>query len=124
MPERLQSPLPTFICTDDGENINLWPEAAPASYSIGNQIGRARAEELIDIIRRTQSPALLGHVFAAIAKKGTIGGVEIGFFHSMSLELMNPEKITEFVAVPPERRFRVGLKVGHLAVVEPDVVAA
>lgn len=116
MPERLNA-LPTFTCIDDGDSINLWPESTASTYSEANQAGRARAEELVDVIRKTQSPSLLGHVMEAIAAKGSSGGMEVGFFHALSIELMNPHVIREFVTAPPERQFRLGRKVRHLAVV-------
>jgi hypothetical protein len=100
--------------------VDLWPAQPAGKYSEANAIGRTRAQELIDVMRRTGSVVLLTHVFEAIAKKGQFGGMEIGFFHALSLELMNPEKITEFVTVPPERQFRVAHKHGHLAIVASD----
>lgn len=118
MPHRRE--LPAFTCIDDGETVDLWPPSLTESYSESNTIGRARAQELIDVMRRTGSVVLLTHVSEAIAKKGEFGGMEIGFFHGLSLELMNPEKIIEFLTTPPERQFRVGRKLGPLGIVASD----
>jgi hypothetical protein len=119
MEQKLAS-LPPFTCLDDGDTVDLWPGSPTGNYSEANAIGRTRAQELIDVIRRTGSVVLLTHVFETIAKKGQFGGMEIGFFHGLSLELLNPEKIVEFVSVPPERQFRLGRKHGPLAVVVSD----
>lgn len=119
MSDRFTS-LPAFTCIDAGNHVDLWPDSDPCSYGEANEIGRGRAAELTDVIRRTQSPVLLGHVIEAIVAKGRIGGMEIGFFHALSIEILNPEKIVEFVATPPERQFRIGHKIGHLAMVIGD----
>jgi hypothetical protein len=119
MPHRLAA-LPTFTRIDDNDAVDLWPEAPAQSYSDGNALGRSRAQELIDTVHRTRSLSLLTQVMEVIASRGSIGGMEVGFFHGLSRELLNPEVITEFVSVPPERQFRVGRKLGPLAVVVND----
>lgn len=116
VPERLES-LPSFCCVDEGDRLNLWPDASHSSYRQANEIGRDRAAELVDVVRKTESPMLLGHVFEAIAAKSNLGGVEIGFFHALSTELMTPVVVQEFVEVPRSREFHTARQMGHLRVV-------
>jgi hypothetical protein len=123
MPERL-SKLPTFTMVGDDNEINLWPVSGPVGYTEGNNIGRARAADLVEVMRRTNSPVLLAHVIEAIVNRGEIGAVETGFFHAISKELLTPHILTEFVTVPPERQFRVGRQVGHLKVVANEDLEA
>lgn len=118
MADRLES-LPTFTCIDYGEQrVNLWPDPGIKNYGEANAAGRARAEELVRVIRTTRSTVLLGNVIEAINASGRFGGLEIGFFHALSIELMNPETTTEFVTVAPEREFRLSRKLGCLGLVE------
>lgn len=118
MADRLKM-LPTFTCIDDDQRVDLWPPAPPetATYRAANDVGRARAAELCDVVRRTQSPVLLGHVIEAIARTASFGGMEIGFFHALSVELITPVTVTEFVQVPPERHFKSAVKEGPLRLV-------
>jgi hypothetical protein len=94
---------------------DLWPDVQPETYSEANQVGRDRAGELVERMRRTDSPALLGITVEAIIAKGKIGGVEIGFFHALSIELMQAQ-VTQFVEVPADRNHG-GRKMGHLQLV-------
>jgi hypothetical protein len=111
--------LPAFTCL--GDSVDLWP-AIPAgmSYSDKNTVGRERAAELVEVMRRTESPVLLGHVMEAIAE-GAFGGVEVGFFHALSLEIIAPPRVTEFVGVNAREddrgSFAVGTCLGHLRIV-------
>jgi hypothetical protein len=116
MPERLKA-LPTFCCIEEDDRLNLWPDAPHSSYSEANELGRARAAELVNVIRRTGSPSILSHVFEAIATKRKMGGVEIGFFHALSMELMTPVVVQQFIEVPREREFHTTRQMGNLRLV-------
>lgn len=113
----MRDALPAFTCL--GESVDLWPGVSDdLSYSDKNEVGRARAGELVEVMRRTESPALLGHVMQAIAKVGEFGGVEVGFFHALSAELIWPPRVTEFVQVEQrDQNFPVAAVVGHLRIV-------
>lgn len=69
-------------------------------FGAANKIGRDRAAELVEVMRRTATPALLGHTIEAIVRKGNFGGVEVGFFHALSVELLCRQPVREFVEVP------------------------
>jgi len=86
-------------------------------YGEANAVGRARAEELLGVIKRTESPAMLGHVMEAIVKSGRFGGMEVGFFHVLSQEILAPEAIREFVEVPRDNDFPVAFQLNHLRMV-------
>ncbi len=64
----------------ESKRVNLWPEVQTGTYSEACQIGKARAAELLDYMQRNDSPFVLGHVADAIAQRGSVGGVETGFF--------------------------------------------
>lgn len=103
--------LPAFASAGD-----LWPDVPTTSYSEANRIGRDRAEDVLEVMRRRDAPSLLGHVVEAMIDSGNFDGVAIGFCHTLSVTLMQPP-IREFVQVPAEREFARGRKMRHLAVV-------
>jgi hypothetical protein len=111
----VKNSLPTFTCISDGRT-DLWPDTEPMGYGAANQVGRDRAADLVEVMRRTATPALLGHVIEAIVRKGIYGGVEVGFFHALSVEVIDCHPVTEFVEiqrdfVPPRRTDRPQLSV-------------
>lgn len=112
MPHR-KSTLPAFACV--GDVVDLWPDTHGLSYSEANAEGRARAEQFLATLRRSDAPALLGHVVETMVNRGTFDGVEIGFFHVLCEALMRPP-VREFVEVP-DRGFMPGRKMGCLRVV-------
>lgn len=107
--------LPNFTFTQDGET-DLWPETPDLPFAQATALGRQRAAELVDVIRRRPSDRpLLGFVMEAIMEGGRYGGVEIGFFKGLADELAAPSNtVTEFIEVPAERSFRAGAQIRHL----------
>lgn len=68
---------------------DLWPVTASAgSYAADNEVGRARADELVAYMRENEAPMVLGHVAAAIAVRGAYGPIEIGFFNQVALSAL------------------------------------
>jgi hypothetical protein len=111
------SSLPAFASVGD-----LWPEIDGLTYSEANAEGRERSDQLIEIMRKTDCPAVLGFVVEAIVKAAAsrdsaeLSGVEIGFFHNLALALMQAP-VVEFVDVAREPRFNVAAQLGCLRVV-------
>jgi hypothetical protein len=54
-----------------------------------NARGRLQAEELIKRIRKGEMPTLLGPAVKAMIERGVYGGIEVGFFHAIAVELMS-----------------------------------
>jgi hypothetical protein len=109
--------FPDFTITGSDGKVDLWPPIPPMSYAQANEIGRERAAEVVQLIRRANSPSLLGHMADAIANCNRFGGLEVGFFHGISLELINPSlSVTEFIEIP-NRQIPISGQMGHLRVV-------
>jgi hypothetical protein len=115
MPDSKKSCLPAFACLTKDE-VDLWPSGEGLSYSQATAEGRERAEQLLEIMRRMDSPALLGHVLHAMIARGQQSGVEVGFASVLALELMQLP-VTQFVEVPAEPQFPVSRKLGCLRMV-------
>lgn len=63
------------------ENVkDFWVSGQTGDWTKDNEIGRARADELLALIASTCCPAYLVSVAQAIAKSGNWSGVEAGFF--------------------------------------------
>lgn len=71
-----------------GSNRNYWSPQRTGSYTRDCAIGRGYAEELVEFIQSIGSPIFLGHVCRAIAEGVDYGGVEVGFFHQISVHLI------------------------------------
>lgn len=116
--------LPAFTCLS-ADAVDLWPAAsAGMPYGEQNTLGRERAEDLLDVIRRTGSPVLLGHVLEAMVKKGKFEGVEIGFCHALSVDMMLNKEVRQFVEV--QKRHAVHdaqARLGHLTLVSSAAAA-
>jgi hypothetical protein len=106
--------LPAFA--NIGDQTELWPESPAMGWSQANALGRERAEDLLETMRRTDAPNLLGHVVEAMVKRGVYDGVAVGFCQVLAVTLMQPP-VVEFVEVPVERTFPIGRKKGPLALV-------
>lgn len=59
------------------------------TWSDQNAEGRLMAEQFIKQLREKNAPNLLGQVVRELIDKQQYGGVQVGFFHKISLELMN-----------------------------------
>lgn len=116
MPERLKS-MPNFACIGDNDILDLWPAPDVTGYTAQNELGSARASELIEVIKRTRAPDFLIHVIEAIARRGQFGALESGFFHALSNAMTTPHIIHEFTTAPPEREFKVARQAGHMRLV-------
>lgn len=86
----LQSKITTlsFAIGSEGD-VDLWPETeSTGSYESDNNLGRSRAEELVQYMRANQAPMILGHVSKRIVSLGKYGPMEIGFFNHLALLAM------------------------------------
>lgn len=118
MPERLKS-IPNFACVGDSDVLDLWPDPDVSGYTAQNELGAARAKELVEVITRTRAPNFLFHVVEAIARRGQFGALETGFFHALSNAMTTPHIIHEFTTAPPEREFKVARQARHMRLVGP-----
>jgi hypothetical protein len=114
MVESVGNHLPAFTCL--GDRIDLWPDSPGLTYAEQNAEGHERAEQLLQLMRRTDGPAILGHVVEAIMERGNYSGVEVGFFHVLAITLMQ-QPVTEFVGAGRESGFPVVHQLGCLRVV-------
>jgi hypothetical protein len=57
-------------------------------WGADNDTGRDYARALMRYMRVTQTPFILGYVMKEIASKGSITGIEIGFFNAIGHELV------------------------------------
>lgn len=105
--------FPNFACVG-AAGTDLWPDTPSEGWGQDNAVGRERANDLLAVMRRTDNPALLGHVVEAIGKRGVYAGIETGFFHELSIILMQPA-VREIVEIPS--RHPHSAKMGHLRVV-------
>lgn len=106
--------FPNFTCVGKAGSVDLWPETQSEGWGADNAVGRTRATELLSIMRKTDNPALLGHVVEAIGKRGVHGGVEVGFFHELAVNMMQLP-VREMIEVPLRRDFG-GVRLGHLQI--------
>lgn len=70
------------------DKIDWWVVTETGDYSADNDLGREYARLLVRYIRANQTPFLMGYVMKAIAEKGRISGVEIGFFQGIGHALL------------------------------------
>jgi hypothetical protein len=70
------------------DQIDWWVVTETGDRSADNDLGREYARLLIRYIRANQTPFLMGYVMKAIAEKGRISGVEIGFFQGIGHGLL------------------------------------
>ncbi len=85
-----QSRIATLsFASSRGGALDLWSPADAGSYRQGNDIGRSRADELVQYMRDNQAPMVLGHVVQAIVARGEYGAIEIGFFNQLGLIAMS-----------------------------------
>jgi hypothetical protein len=70
------------------KKIDWWVAEETGDWAADNERGREYARLLIRYIRANQTPFLLGYVMKAIAQKGRVSGVEIGFFNGLGHELI------------------------------------
>jgi len=96
-----------------GENRELW--APTRRQSDDGATGRARADELLNYMRRNGAPMLLGHVADAIfeATGGQFGQVEIGFFHRLAEHALMSELELAPTAEERPKRVRPVLRLVH-----------
>lgn len=66
--------------TQETEPIDL-------SWAKQNEIGRERGEEFVDRIRAGDVPFLLGHMVKDLVESQKFTGIEVGFFHAISMRL-------------------------------------
>ena len=64
--------------------VDLWPTILSSDSRQANQIGRQRADEILQYAANNQAPMILGHDVAAIIGKGVYGPAETGFFHRVA----------------------------------------
>lgn len=68
--------------------VDLWrPAEVDGGWQKQNAVGRGYADEAITYIRAANDGAMLPGIVRAIAKRGTFGGVEVGFFAALSERL-------------------------------------
>lgn len=73
--------IPLSFAEFSKDSTDFWPAPPDGlSYAEGNALGRARADELVQLMSENHFTALLGRLAEAIAAKGEFGAVEIGFF--------------------------------------------
>lgn len=77
----------TFVTRKSDGTLDLWTPERPELYAVANAMGRDYAAELLMMIRHSNNPVLFGAVIRAIARSGEYGAVEIGFCHSIGVEL-------------------------------------
>lgn len=66
-------------------NFNLWePASQGADYAEACSEGRSRAKQLIEKMKITANPSLLGFVMSSIVDAGDHGGLEIGFYQGLA----------------------------------------
>ena len=70
------------------ERIDWWAVDETGDWGVDNETGRGYAKLLIRYIRANQTPFILGYVMKAIAEKGRVSGVEIGFFNGVGHEVL------------------------------------
>lgn len=93
----------TFVTRKTDGTLDLWTPERPDHYATANAMGRDYAAELLLMIRQTSNPVLFGAVIRAIARAGEYGAVEIGFCHSLGVELagMRIEAVAVSTMNPP-----------------------
>jgi hypothetical protein len=67
-----------FVSTAN-ENVDLWPLINETSWSRGCEIGRDRADQLLEFMRRHDDPNILLRVSEVIIAKGDFGALNVGF---------------------------------------------
>lgn len=77
-----------FTDFDSGTGVlRLWPPAkGDPSYTEACQIGRERADRLVEHMQATQDSAVLGAV--ALSMRDDLGGMEAGFFQRLGEHLV------------------------------------
>ncbi len=68
-----------FVRTENGVVVNLWSAKESGAHHLDNKVGRGHADQLVDLMSRTQNPTLLGNVVKDMIAGGRYGAVEIGF---------------------------------------------
>lgn len=63
------------------------------NWGVDNATGRDWARAVVADIRKKDNPTILGHIVKDMVSKGSYGGVESGFFHFLSEELLRPSGV-------------------------------
>ena len=65
------------------EPFDWWVVEPSGNWSADNDTGREYAKALMRYSRAHQTPFILGYVMKEIARKGSITGIEVGFFNAI-----------------------------------------
>ena len=65
------------------DQIDWWVVTPTGDWGTDCDTGREYAKALMRYSRAHQTPFILGYVMKAIASKGQIGGIEVGFFNAI-----------------------------------------
>ncbi len=78
----------TFTGRREDGGINLWsPAEVAGEWDEQCRVGRGYGREAADYIRESGDAAMLPAVVRAIVERGSFGGVEVGFFAKLSVEI-------------------------------------
>lgn len=76
-----------FARNSEGD-IDLWPLLNEADWSKSCEIGRERADQLIEFMRKHDDPNILLRVSEVIITKGQFAGLNVGFGTRISERLL------------------------------------
>ncbi len=77
-----------FIATQPGGGTNMWsPPLVEGDWAAQCQFGRDLGHQAAEYIRESDDAAMLPSVVRVMVERGTFGGVEIGFFTAISMQL-------------------------------------
>jgi hypothetical protein len=67
--------------------LHHWHHVADSDWGEDCSLGRERARELASYIQQSGDCSILPAIVRTIAGQGTFGGVEVGFFTMLAMEL-------------------------------------
>ncbi len=79
----------SFATPAAGGTIDLWPAVLNSDFADACQVGRARANEVLQYMRDNSAPIVLGHVIGAMHSKGVFDAAEIGFTQAIAESAMH-----------------------------------
>lgn len=66
----------------------IWKPERSGDWSADNATGRTMAIEAVSRMRQDGNPVMLGHLVKQMIEGGVYDGVETGFFHALSVEIL------------------------------------
>jgi hypothetical protein len=76
-----------FVGRDSGERLDLWRHGLQGDWETLCSAGRRFGREACDYVRATDNASLVPGIVRTIAERGSFGGVEVGFFTELSIQL-------------------------------------